>query len=127
MYSKLMILGRCTTPELRYTPQGTAVATFSVAPSSKYKSGEEWKEQTTWFRVTVCGKQSEAVNQYLTKGSKVFVEGTLTPDESGSPKIWTDKEGKPRASFEVRADVVKFLDSKSDKKEEKSGETELPF
>jgi single-strand DNA-binding protein len=62
--------------------------------------------------VSVWGKQAEPCNQYLTKGSRVLVEGTLVPDENGGPRIWTDKEGKPRASFEVRANTVQFLTTK---------------
>ena len=116
MYQRVVLVGRLgKDPEMRYTPQGTPVTSISVATSRKYNTADgQQKEETAWFRVSVWGKQGEAVNQYLTKGSRVLVEGTLTPDENGGPRTWTDKEGKVRASFEVRAQTVRFLDSKRD-------------
>lgn len=114
MYQRIVLVGRLgKDPEMRYTPQGTPVTSISVATSRKFKTADgQQKEETAWFRVSVWGKQGENVNQYLTKGSRVLVEGTLTPDENGGPRTWTDKEGKVRASFEVFAQTVRFLDSK---------------
>ena len=111
MYQRLLIVGNLgRDPEMRYTPQGTPVTSFPVATSRKYNTADgQPKEETVWFRVSVWGKQAETVNQYLAKGRQVLVEGTLVGDENGGPKIWVDKEGKPRASFEVRAFTVKFL------------------
>ncbi len=61
-------------------------------------------KETIWFRVSVWGKQAESSNQYLKKGSKVLVEGRLTPDPAtGGPRIWTRQDGTPAASFEVTA------------------------
>jgi len=61
------------------------------------------------------GKQAEICNQYVKKGSKVLVEGRLTPDQSsGGPRIWTDQSGSPRASYEVTANTVRFLSSRSE-------------
>ncbi len=145
MYQRLVLVGRLgRDPEMRYTPQGTPVTSISVATSRKYNTADgQAKEETVWFRVQVWGKQGETVNQYLTKGRQVLVEGTLVPDENGGPRVWTDKEGKPRASFEVRAQTVRFLDSKRDAAqgggttagsvpheaggEEPTGGEELPF
>ena len=145
MYQRLVLVGRLgRDPEMRYTPQGTPVTSISVATSRKYNTADgQAKEETVWFRVQVWGKQGETVNQYLTKGRQVLVEGTLVPDENGGPRIWTDKEGKARASFEVRAQTVRFLDSKRDSAqgpaqtsggvpheagvEEPTGGEELPF
>lgn len=110
MYQSLIIVGNLgKDPEMRYTPGGQAVTSFSVATSHQYtnKSGETVK-QTTWFRVSTWGKQAEVCNQYLKKGSKVLVEGRLTADENGGPRIW-DNKGKPAASFEVTAATVRFL------------------
>jgi single-strand DNA-binding protein len=114
MYQRLVLVGNLgRDPEMRYTPQGTPVTTFSVATSRKYTTAYgQQKEETVWFRVQVWGKQGETVNQYLTKGSKVLVEGTLIPDENGGPRVWTGQDGKPRASFEVRAQTVRFLSTK---------------
>jgi single-strand DNA-binding protein len=116
MYQRLVLVGNLgRDPEMRYTPQGTAVTTLSVATSRRYNTADgQQKEETLWFRVSVWGKQAETVNQYLAKGSKVLVEGSLVGDESGSPRIWSGQDGKPRASFEVRANTVRFLSSKRD-------------
>ena len=125
MYQRLVLVGNLgRDPEMRYTPNGTAVTSLSVATSRKYTTADgQQKEETVWFRVSVWGKQAEPCNQYLTKGSKVLVEGSLTPDESGGPRVWTDKEGKSRASFEVRANTVRFLDSKRDSVQRAAGGT----
>jgi len=107
---------------MRYTPQGTAVTNFSVASSRKFKSGDETKEETTWFRVTAWGKLGEICNEYLRKGREVFIEGTLVTDENGGPRIWEGDDGKPRASFEVRASEVKFIGGKKEESTEVSEE-----
>ncbi len=114
MYQRLVLVGNLgRDPEMRYTPNGTAVTSLSVATSRRYSTADgQQKEETVWFRVSVWGKQAEPCNQYLSKGSKVLVEGTLVPDENGGPRIWTGSDGKPRASFEVRANTVRFLSSK---------------
>jgi single-strand DNA-binding protein len=106
-FNKIIIVGNLgRDPELRYTPQGTPVASFSMATNSrrKDKSGEA-VEQATWFRVTVFGKQAETVSKYLTKGRKAYVEGRLALE------TYTDKDGKERTSLEVTADAVQFIDS----------------
>ena len=117
MYSKVIIVGNVgRDPEMRYTPSGQAVTSFSVATNRQYtnNNGESIKE-TTWFRVSAWGKQAETCNQYLRKGSKVLVEGRLTADAStGGPRIWTSQDGSPRASFEINAGTVRFLSSRSE-------------
>lgn len=111
MYQRLVLVGNLgKDPEMRYTPQGTAVTSFPVATTRRYNTADgQQKEETLWFRISVWGKQAETVNQFLTKGRQVLVEGTLVGDENGAPKIWTGQDGKPRASFEVRAQTVRFL------------------
>lgn len=112
MYQKVVIVGNLgRDPELRYTAQGDAVTSFSVATNRRWTSRDgQPGEETAWFRISVWGKQAEACNQYLSKGQKVLVEGWLTPDrETGGPRIWTDNEGRPRASYELRAITVQFL------------------
>ncbi|MCF6278651.1 MAG: single-stranded DNA-binding protein [Anaerolineales bacterium] len=117
MYQKLTIVGNLgNDPEMRYTPSGQAVTNLSIATNHQYtaNSGERVKE-TTWFRVSVWGKQAEACNQYLKKGSKVLVEGRMTADPAtGGPRIWTANDGSPRASFEVTAQTVRFLSSRNE-------------
>jgi len=110
MYSKIIIIGNLgRDPELKFTADGKAVANFSVATSRKYKDTDE----TTWFRVSVWDKQAEACNQYLRKGSKVFVTGRLVPDKAtGGPRVYQRDDGSWGASFEIMASEVKFLDSK---------------
>ncbi len=140
MYQRLVLVGNLgRDPEMRYTPQGTPVTSFSVATSRKYNTADgQQKEETVWFRVSVWGKQAETVNQYLTKGRQVLVEGSLVPDENGSPRVWTGQDGKPRASFEVRAQTVRFLGKREGAPapaaapsetavEEPSSTEELPF
>ena len=117
MYQLILIAGNVgRDPEMRYTPSGQPVTSFSVATNRQYNdaSGQTVKE-TVWFRVTVWGKTAETCNQYVKKGSKVLVEGRLTPDPaSGGPKVWTDKDGTAKASFEVTANNVRFLSSRDE-------------
>lgn len=117
MYQKLVIVGNLgRDPEMRYTPSGQAVTNLNVATNHQYtsNSGEKVKE-TTWFRVSVWGKQAESTNQYLRKGSKVLIEGRLTVDPAtGGPRIWTGQDGSPRASLEVNAQTVRFLSSRQE-------------
>jgi single-strand DNA-binding protein len=108
-FNKIIIVGNLgRDPELSYTPQGTAVCKFSVATNERRrdKAGEQ-QDITTWFRVTVWGKQAENVSRYLSKGRKVYLEGRLHMEE------WTDREGKPRQTLEVNASDVQFIDSGS--------------
>jgi single-strand DNA-binding protein len=111
-YQKMILVGNLgRDPEMRYTPTGTAVTSFSVATNRQYTSsnGEKVKE-TTWFRVSVFGRQAETTNQYLKSGSRVLVEGRLTADkQSGGPRIWQRQDGSSAASFEVFAERVVFL------------------
>jgi single-strand DNA-binding protein len=117
MYSTIIIVGNVgRDPEMRYTPSGQAVTSFSVATNRAYtnNNGEQIKE-TTWFRVSAWGKQAETCNQYLKKGSKVLVEGRLTADAAtGGPRIWQAQDGTSRASFEVNAGTVRFLSSRGE-------------
>lgn len=116
MYHTLIIVGNLgKDPEMRFTPSGQAVTSFSVSTTRQYNdsSGQQVKE-TVWFRVSAWGKQAEICNQYLKKGSKVLVEGRLTPDKAtGNPRIYQKGDGSSGASFEVTAATVRFL-SKND-------------
>lgn len=118
MYQKLIFVGHLgQDPEMRYMPDGTAVANFSVASNRRWTDSTtgQPRDETTWFRVSVWRKQAETVNQYLSKGSKVLVEGRLRPDPaSGSPRTFTRQDGTVGASYEVTADVVRFLSSREE-------------
>ena len=79
MYQKIIVVGNLGgDPEMRYMPDGTAVTNFSLATNRRWTDGRsgETRDETTWIRVSVWRKQAESVNQYLSKGSKVLVEGT---------------------------------------------------
>ena len=118
MYQKLVIVGNLgNDPEMRYMPDGTAVTSFSVATNRRWTDSQTSQpvEETTWFRVSVWGRQAESVNQYLSKGRQVLVEGRLKPDMStGGPRLWQRQDGSMAASFEVTAENVRFIGSRSD-------------
>ena len=112
MYQRIFLAGNLgRDPELRYTPNGTPVTHFSVATNERWADQEgQLQERTIWWRVSVWGKQAETVSQYLSKGSQVFVEGRMDPDpETGNPRLWTGRDGQPRASFEIVARRVQFV------------------
>lgn len=117
MYQKIIIVGNLGgDPEMRYMPDGTAVTNFSVATNRKWTDGSgQPQEEVTWFRVPAWGKQAEASNQYLSKGSKVLVEGRLKPDpNTGGPRTYPRQDGTVGASYEIHAETVRFLPSASD-------------
>ncbi len=117
MYQTIIIVGNVgRDPEMRYTPSGQAVTSFSVATNRQYTNNNaETVKETIWFRVSAWGKTGETCNQYLKKGSKVLVEGRLTADPAtGGPRIWQAQDGTSRASFEVSAQTVRFLSSRSE-------------
>lgn len=129
MYHTLIIVGNVgKDPEMRYTPSGQAVTSFSVATNRQYTtgSGEQVKE-TIWFRVSTWGKQAEACNQYIRKGSKVLIEGRLTPDkETGGPRVWSKQDGSAAASFEVTAATVRFLSERGEREGSPASNGEVP-
>jgi single-strand DNA-binding protein len=104
-FNKVILVGNLgRDPELRYTPQGTPVCSFSMATNErrKDKSGE-MQDQTTWFRVTLWGRQAETASQYLTKGRPVYIEGRLRVEE------WTDRDGKARHTLEIHGTDMQFI------------------
>ena len=112
MYQHIIIAGNLgRDPELRYTPEGTPVTTFSVATNRQWHNPDGTSgEETTWFQVTVWRRQAEVVAQYLRKGQPVLITGRLTPDPaSGGPRLWQRRDGAAGASYEVTAESVKFL------------------
>ena len=109
MINKVILIGNLgADPELRYTPNGIMVATFSVATSERWK-GQDGKaqESTEWHRVVAWGKLAEICNQYLHKGSRVYIEGKL------QTKKWQDQNGVERFITEVIARDMKMLDSRN--------------
>jgi len=117
MYQKLIIIGNLgRDPEQRFLESGKAVTSFSVATSEKWTGQDgQPQERTVWWRVSAFGKLAEICKDYLHKGSKVYVEGRVQADpKTGGPRIWNGQDGAPRASFELTADVVKFLSPKGE-------------
>jgi single-strand DNA-binding protein len=104
-FNKIIIVGNLgRDPETRHTPQGNVVCKFSVATSDRRKGADgQTEETTTWFRVSVWGRQAELAQEYLTKGRQVYVEGRLRLEE------YTDREGNKRISPEVTATDIQFI------------------
>ena len=109
-FNKIILVGNLgRDPELRYTPQGTPVCTFSLATNERRKDKNgEMQDQTTWFRVTLWNRQAETASQYLQKGRPVYIEGRLRVEE------FTDRDGKQRHSLEVTATEMQFIGSRHD-------------
>jgi len=115
-----MCIGRLTRdPELRYTPNGKAVSKFGLAVNKSYRKTDGEEVQTPLFvNVTTWGKVAENVSNFLHKGSKVAINGSLQSN------TWEDKSGNKRTSFEIVAQIVQFLDSKPQQTE--APEREIP-
>jgi single-strand DNA-binding protein len=113
MYQKIIVMGNLGgDPEMRYMQDGTAVTNFSVATSRRWtdKASGESREATTWFRVAVWGRQAETANEYLSKGRQVLVEGEMRGDpQTGGPRTFTRQDGTVGASYEITANVVRFV------------------
>ena len=109
--NKVMLTGHLgADPEMRYTPQGSAVTTFRVASGRSWKSSDGTQhDDTEWFRIVAWDKLGEICNQYLTKGTRVYVEGRL------QTRKWQDQNGQDRYSTEVIASDMIILSSKQDR------------
>lgn len=109
--NKVIIVGNLgQDPEVRYLPQGGAVANLSIATSESWKDKAtgEMKEQTEWHRVVIYQRLAEIAGEYLRKGSKVYLEGKL------KTRKWTDKDGVERYTTEIVANELQMLDGKQD-------------
>lgn len=107
--NKVILLGRLgQDPELKYTPNGAAVCSFSMATTESWtdKQGQK-QEKTEWHKIVVWGKLAELCNQYLAKGRQAFVEGRL------QTRSWDDKDGVKRYTTEVMAATVQFIGGSS--------------
>ncbi len=133
MFHTIILVGNLgKDPEMKYTPSGQPVTNFSVASNRSYNdaNGQPVKE-TIWFRVTAWGKLAENCSQHLQSGSKVLVEGRLTPDpDTGGPRVWNRQDGSSGASYEVTASTVRFLSSRGENGGETAGSPgsdDIPF
>lgn len=130
MYQKIILIGNLgKDPDMKMTPKGTSVCHVSLATNRNYTTGEgkEIKE-TTWWNITVWGKMAEAVFKYMHKGSKVYIEGHINPGEDGNPRLWQRQDKSTAASYDVTAEVFKFLDKAGSSSETpaSNGEPETP-
>ena len=108
--NKVILVGRLgRDPETRYTGGGQAVANFTMATDESYKdkNGERQK-RTEWHRITAWGKLAEICQQYLKKGTMVYIEGRIQSRE------WQDKEGQKRTSYDIVANTMKMLSSRAE-------------
>ncbi len=108
--NKVILIGNLgKDPEVRYMPNGNAVANCTIATSESWKDKNtgETKERTEWHRVSFFRRLAEIVGEYLKKGSKVYVEGQLRT------RKWQDKSGQDRYTTEIIADQMQMLDSRS--------------
>jgi single-strand DNA-binding protein len=108
--NKVILVGRLgRDPETRYTSSGQAVANFSMATDESFKdrAGERQK-RTTWHKIVAWGKLAEIAQQYLRKGSQIFLEGRIQVRE------YNDREGNKRTSFEIVANNFQMLDRRAD-------------
>ena len=103
--NKVILLGNLgRDAELRYTPGGAAVATLNLATTEVWNDkGGQRQEKTEWHRVILWGKQAETLQEYLTKGKQIYVEGRL------QTRQWDDKDGNKRYTTEIKADRVTLL------------------
>uniref|UniRef100_A0A486XP90 Single-stranded DNA-binding protein n=1 Tax=Rheinheimera sp. BAL341 TaxID=1708203 RepID=A0A486XP90_9GAMM len=109
--NKVILIGNLgTDPEVRYMPQGGAVANLTVATSESWtdKATNEKKEQTEWHRVVIYQRLAEIAGEYLRKGSKVYIEGKL------KTRKWQDKDGVERYTTEIIANELQMLDGRGE-------------
>lgn len=112
-FNKVILMGNLTKdPELRYTPNGTAVASFSLAVNRRYKQGDEFKEEVCYIDIVVFGKQAENCGQYLGKGHGIIVDGRL------QQRKWETADGQKRSKHEVVAQSIRFLSKRDDPSKE---------
>ena len=102
--NKVILLGNLTRdPELRYTPNGTAVSTFGLAINRRYRQGDEWKEEVCFVDVVTYGRQAETTGEYLSKGSMALIEGRL------QWRSWESETGQKRSKHEIVASNIQFM------------------
>lgn len=106
MFNKVFLIGRLgQDPEMRYTPSGTAVTSFTLATNRKFKDKDgNLQEETTWHDIVCWGKNAEFVAEYVHKGRLVFIEGELRRE------TWDDRNGQKRVSVKINAKNVQPLE-----------------
>ena len=121
--NKVILIGNLgQDPESRFTPQGTAVTSFSIATNESWKSQNgDIKEHTEWHRIEMFGKRAETANEYMRKGNTVYIEGRLKTDE------WEDKEtGQKRRATKIQCDNFTMLGRRGDNQGQDGGQKSAP-
>lgn len=113
--NKAIIVGNLgADPDMRYMPSGEAVASLSIATTDKFKNRDgEMVEQTEWHRVSFFGKTAEVCGEYLSKGSQVYIEGSIRT------RKYTDKNGVEKYSTEIRGERMQMLGSRNDRDDDR--------
>lgn len=103
--NKVILVGRLgQDPDIRYSPNGTAIAKFSLATDERVPAGEgNWEDRTEWHRIVAFGKLAEVCGNYLAKGRLVFVEGSIRSNQ------WEDQQGQKRTTYEIMARDIQML------------------
>lgn len=117
MINKVILIGNLgADPEVRYTQDGTAAASFTVATTERWKGKDgQMQEQTEWHRVTAWRRLAEICGEYLAKGSRVYIEGKL------QTRKWQDQQGNDRFTTEIIAREMKILSGGKGKSDSGSG------
>jgi len=122
MVNKVILIGNLgADPEVRYTQNGTAVANFNVATTETWTKDGTKGEQTEWHRIVAFARLGEICGEYLSKGSKVYIEGRL------QTRKWDDRDGNTRYTTEIVAREMKMLSPKGAKGSEYSADQEPPI
>ena len=108
--NKVMLIGNLgKDPEVRYTTSGTAVASFSIATSERFKGKSgEWEDRTEWHNITLWGRLAEIAGEYLAKGKTVYIEGRL------QTRKWQDRDGRDRYTTEIVGEKMQMLSGRGD-------------
>jgi single-strand DNA-binding protein len=122
--NKVMVIGHLgRDPEMRYTPSGRPVTTFTIAVSRSWNTADgERRTDTEWFNIVAWGNLAEICKQYLYKGQQIYIEGRL------QTRRWEDKEGQKHTSVEVVANEMMMLGERRDNsnQSQESGQAEEP-
>lgn len=115
-FNKVILIGHLTrSPELRYTPSGTPVASVGFATNRRFKQGDDLKEEVLFIDIVTFGKQAENAAKYLSKGSKVTIDGRL------QQRRWENEAGEKRSKHEVVAEQIIYLDKVKGQESETPG------
>jgi len=123
--NKVMLIGNLgKDPEVKYTPSGLQIASFSLATTDRVKKGDDWEDKTEWHNITVFGKSAEFADKYLKKGNTAYIEGRI------QTQSWDDDNGVKKYKTLIIADRLQSLTKKevrSEDSEHAESDPDLPF